>query len=142
MAINARLLDMDKTKTRAYYSNLRKDQVCDCESCRNFIVQFGLRYPLAASWLGSIGVDVAKPLETMPLCQDAEGFMLYDGPQYVVIGDADDFEAMQLEGLLVRVAASHPVVDTKEKHFVIEMLSVNENGPGPIRLGWKMDQAL
>ena len=62
---------MDTEKTRAFYSQLSGKDICGCAYCQNYVRQIRAAYPEAADYLSRLGVDVEKPLETMPLEQDS-----------------------------------------------------------------------
>ena len=67
---------MDIEKTREYYLNLKEEDVCDCEWCRNFITQIRKVYPDVAKYLDEMGVDIEKPYESWSLDPDENGNVL------------------------------------------------------------------
>ena len=82
-----------------------------------------------------LGVDIAKPFETMPLELDEAGRMPYIGPQYLVFGAEAGFAAATVKDandVEVRLAQSHPGDDIQEPHFVIEI--------EPIFLPWTVEK--
>jgi hypothetical protein len=86
------------------------------------------------AYLQTLGVDIAKPFETMPLELDEDGRMPYIGPQYLVFGAEAGFAAATVKDandVEVRLAQSHPDDDIREPHFVIEIF--------PIFLPWTVE---
>ena len=71
---------MDTEKTRAFYSQLSGKDICGCAYCQNYVRQIRAAYPEATDYLSRLGVDVEKPLETMPLEPDETGQLEYAGP--------------------------------------------------------------
>ena len=87
-------------------------------------------YPKVAEYLFSLGIDIEKPFETMPLEPDETGYIEYISPQYIAIGSPDDFVETTIDSVNVGIAESHPSTQIDETHFVIEV--------GPVRLKWIM----
>lgn len=120
---------MDAKKTRAFYSKLSSQDICDCAYCQNYIRRVRAAYPAAADYLSHLGVDIEKPLETMPLEPDEAGKLEYAGPQYIVCGTPEGFAETRIGSVHVAIASSHPSTGLEEPHFVIELY--------PIRLKWQ-----
>ena len=110
---------MDTEKTRDYYGRLTDKDICQCAYCQNYVAEIKAAYPLLTHYLDSMGVDIEKPFETMPL-EPYEGYILYIGTQYVVIGSKEGFVQTKIEDVTIDIADSHPVTDIREEHFVIE----------------------
>lgn len=125
---------MDIAKTRAFYETLAPDYVCDCDYCKNYVKEIKRAYPLLADYLQSIGVDIEKPFETMPLEPDKDGYIDYLGVQYIVLGCKDDFEKVIVADMRIDITDSHPRTDVPDAHFVIELLPTGHF----IRLRWTM----
>lgn len=121
---------MDIRKTKDFYEALTPDHICQCSYCQNYIKEIKRSYPLVADYLQSIGVDIEKPFETMPLEPDEEGYIEYIGAQYIVLGSKDDFKKTMISNVRVDITESHPSTGIKDEHFVIELFSV--------RLRWTM----
>jgi hypothetical protein len=51
---------MDIKKTRSYYENKMRDNVCQCDYCQNFIDEVKGAYPEIAEYLSSLGVNRAE----------------------------------------------------------------------------------
>ena len=124
---------MDAEKTRAFYSRLDSQDVCDCAYCQNYIRQIRAAYPAVADYLSRLGVDMEKPLETMPLEPDEAGELEYAGPQYIVCGTPEGFAETQIGSVHVGIATSHPSTGLEEPNFVIELY--------PIKLKWSFNDA-
>ncbi len=119
---------MDIERTRAYYAALTAEDLCGCDSCRNFYQEVRAAYPETAAFLDGWGVAIEKPFESFPLgCREA-GYEEYRNVQYVVFGGRDGFEPCEVGGVRIGLAESHPVTDIEEPHFVIEL--------EPFRLDW------
>ena len=112
---------MDIEHTKEYYARLTEDDLCQCEYCRTYVREIRKALPRLAAYLGSLGVDIEKPFEVLPLDETAE-YMEYLAVQYVVIGSAEGFEENTLEGMDVSVTDSHPMTNIEEDHFVIEIV--------------------
>lgn len=72
-------------QTRQYYTEIKTEDLCDCDYCKNFYLQVKEAYPLVADYLNALGVDIEKPLETSPL-EPVNGMLEYCVCQYVVFG--------------------------------------------------------
>ena len=82
----------DIEKTRAYYSSRGPESLCNCGYCQNYCARVKAAYLEVALYLDSLGVDIEKPFETMPLELDENGYLEYCGCQYVVFGSCpEDF---------------------------------------------------
>lgn len=84
---------MDIERTKQFYRELKQSDVCDCAYCRNYVKEVKKAYPAVTAYLQTLGVDIAKPFETMPLELDEDGRMPYIGPQYLVFGEEEGFAA-------------------------------------------------
>lgn len=126
---------MDITKTKAFYELLAPDYVCDCDYCKNYVKEIKRAYPLLADYLQSIGIDIEKPFETMPLELDKDGYIDYIGVQYVVLGSKDDFKKTVVSDVSIDITESHPRTNVTDAHFVIELLPINRF----IRLPWALE---
>ena len=109
---------MDIERTKQFYRELKQSDVCDCAYCRNYVKEVKKAYPAVTAYLQTLGVDIAKPFETMPLELDENGRMPYIGPQYLVFGAEVGFAAA--------------TDDIQEPHFVIEIF--------PIFLPWTVEE--
>ncbi|MBR3272044.1 MAG: hypothetical protein IKI59_08975 [Clostridia bacterium] len=112
--------------TRAYYVALPESELCGCAYCRRYRREARAALPAIAAYLDSLGVDIAKPLEAIPLCENADGTMDFIGEQYALIGTADGFTETEIGGVRISVTDAHPQTGITEPHFVIEL--------GPVRL--------
>lgn len=82
---------MDIERTKRFYRDLKRSNLCDCAYCRNYVNEVAKAYPAVTAYLQTLGVDIAKPFETMPLELDEDGRMPYIGPQYLVFGEEEGF---------------------------------------------------
>ena len=118
---------MNVEKTRAYYEDFHEGDRCPCAYCRNYEREIARAYPALAQTLEGMGIDIKKPVETMPLEPDADGIE-YIGAQYLVLGDKTGFERTRVGDVVIDLAETHPTTDLEEVHFVIEV--------GPVHLPW------
>ena len=120
---------MDIKRTKQYYKQLSSHDLCDCAYCQNYIGEIKSTYPKVAEYLFSLGIDIEKPFETMPLEPDETGYIEYISPQYIAIGSSDDFVETTIDSVNVGIAESHPSTQIGETPFVIEV------GPvGPVKI--------
>lgn len=110
---------MDIQKTRSYYNNQTRENVCQCDTCQNFIDEVKGAYPEVAEYLSSLGVDIGRPFEVFLPIETGNGYMDYYGVQYLVIGNKDGFQETEIGDISVRIAASHPDAAYKGEYFVI-----------------------
>lgn len=121
---------MNARKTMDYYVALSPDDICQCAYCQNYVRGVKSSYPLVADYLQSMGIDIEKPFEAMPLEPDEEGNIEYLGVQYIVLGSKDDFESASIGDVRIDTSESHPSTNIEDEHFVIEV--------SPICLKWTM----
>ena len=119
---------MDIERTRQYYANLGEKDLCQCAYCRNYANGIKAALPALTAYLNHLGVDIEKPFEVLPLDESTD-YMEYLGVQYVVIGNAKDFEKTTVGDMEVIKTDSHPATGICEEHFVIEIIPDH-----PIRL--------
>ena len=122
------MLRVDLEKTKQYYSSLKQDDLCDCNYCKNYCQQVKTEFPEIASYLASLGIDIEKPFETMPLEPDEMGYIEYISAEYIVYGEPDGFVKTVIDSVTVDVTDTHPSTQINEAHFVIEIY--------PVRLKW------
>ncbi len=113
---------MDIEKTRRYYDSLTDDDLCDCDSCRNFRMQIRETYPRIAEYLDTLGIDIAKPFETWSI-ELENGELLYPETMYLILGEPSGSFPVQIDDIDVHLTDSHPYVDMDDPHFVIELSS-------------------
>ena len=58
---------MNIEKTKEFYKQIKVDDLCNCVYCQNYVRRIKLSYPSLADYLNHLGVDIAKPFETMEL---------------------------------------------------------------------------
>ena len=121
---------MDIEGTKSYYEQINNRYLCDCAYCQNYVREIKVTYPKVAEYLCSLGIDIEKPFETMPLDPDETGYIEYISAQYIVCGGSVDFVKTVIGSVNVDIAGAHPSTQMNEDHFVIEIY--------PIRLKWVM----
>ena len=82
---------MDKMKTENYYRALNNENLCSCNYCRNYYKEVKETYLELSDYLARMGIDIEKPLETMPL-EPFEGSIEYIAVQYIAMGNATIFK--------------------------------------------------
>ena len=120
---------MDVQRTSDYYAHLTDDDLCQCATCRNYMMRIKAAYPRVAEYLKTMGIDIEKPFEAMPLPPCPDGTIEYMGVQYIVIGTDEGFAETAVSGVNIVMAESYPYTDIEEEHFVIEL--------APITLKWE-----
>ena len=117
---------MNKEKTKQYYDHITAADICDCEYCQNYVREVKAAYPELVEFLNSIGVDIEKPFEAIPV-GPVNGKMLYSGAQYVIMGTADVFKETSVGDVRIFITDSHPMTEIEEDHFVIEISPIYLN---------------
>lgn len=100
------------------------EALCDCVYCCNYIREIRNAYPRVAEYLLTLGVDIEKPFETIPLEPDETGYIEYISSQYIIIGNPDDFDKTVIDTVTVDITDSHPSTGIDKPHFVIEIYPV------------------
>ncbi len=103
------------------------EEICQCDFCKNYVRQIKFTYPQVARFLNSLGVDIEKPFETIPL-EPENGYLDYLAAQYIAMGTKKDFQGRKIDGVNVEIETCHPSTDIPEEHFIISIF--------PIRLKW------
>ena len=98
----------DIEKTRAYYRNLGPENICGCAYCQNYCARVKAAYPEVALYLDSLGVDIKKPFETMPLEPDENGYLEYCVCQYAVFGSCQEDFTHQIGDVTFGCSDCHP----------------------------------
>ncbi len=111
---------MNIRKTKEYYTGLTDRDLCQCAFCRTYAKEIRTSLPHIAEYLDSIGVDIEKPFEVIPVDEYTD-YMEYTGAQYIVFGEHTGFKETVIDGIYVVYADSHPADSINEKHFVIEI---------------------
>ena len=117
-------MQADVARTKAYYASISPSSLCDCAYCRNYRAQIRAAFPKIAAYLGSLGVDIEKPLENSPLDPDEKGMLEYCCCQYVVFGVCEPEYRHWIDQVEFRPAASYPGTNIEEAHFVIEFFGI------------------
>lgn len=58
---------MNTKSTKKYYEELNNKELCQCNYCLNDYEEIRKEYPELAQYLRTLGIDIQKPFETMPL---------------------------------------------------------------------------
>lgn len=104
--------------TRKYYQS-GKSRVCDCGECKSYLGEIKGAYPSIVKYLGTLGVDVAQPLELCTTGEDMGTFIEFISCEYVVLGSCEDDFRKTIDGVAFSVSESHPETGVEETHFVI-----------------------
>ena len=64
---------MDIERTKQFYRELKQSDLCGCAYCRNYVNEVAKAYPAVTAYLQTLGVDIAKPFETIFLPWTVEG---------------------------------------------------------------------
>ena len=110
---------MDIEKTRSYYANFTRDDVCKCDYCQNLIDEIKGAYPEVAEYLSALGVDIERPFEVFLPVETADGYMDYYEVQYLIIGNSEGFQETKIGDVFICIDTSHPAATYKGEYFVI-----------------------
>jgi ribosomal protein L30E len=111
---------MDINKNKEYYKTLKKEDICNCDYCKNYISQVKKQYPITSDFLKELGVDIEKPFEVIPL-EAKDDIIYYSEILYVVLGDKSEFKKAKIGKVKVELADSYPDTNIKENHYVIKL---------------------
>ena len=110
---------MDIEKTKEYYSNLKREDTCDCDYCQNYIDEIKLAYPDVSEYLSTLGVDIERPFEVLFPLDPVNGYMDYYGVEYLIAGDSGGFEETQIGDITICKTDAHPAAVYEGEYFVI-----------------------
>ena len=111
---------MDIEQTKAYYTGIKREDICGCPYCQNFIDEVRHSYPEAAAYLASVGVDIERPFEVLLPTDSADGYMDYHLVQYLIAGDVNDFQETKVGDITITISTCHPAATYKGAHFIID----------------------
>ena len=126
------VIRMNIEKTREYYENIGREDICSCIYCRNFIDEVRSSYPETADFLSSLGVDIEKPFEVFLPSDPLDGYMDYYEAQYLIAGDSAGFSETRIGDISVYLSECHPQAVYKDEHFII--------GAGVFRIKCRYDK--
>ena len=110
----------DYIKTRNHYTGLSADDLCQCRYCKTYMKGIRSAAPEAADLLETLGADIEKPFEVLPLYEDGTA-MVYSGAQYIVFGKKEDFTEISDDVLSVFITGDHPPFEADDEYYVIEL---------------------
>ena len=113
---------MNIERTREYYRHLTNDDLCQCDYCKNYVKEIKAAYPEVAKYLDSIGIDIEKPFETMPI--EIEDMIEYTAVQYIVMGNREGFQQHRIGDVEIDIANNHPFSNISDEHFILEIFPV------------------
>lgn len=117
-------MNIDISKTKAYYHSISESSMCNCNYCRSYRLQIKSAYPKVAEYLGVLGIDIEKPLETSPLEPDENGILEYCCCQYIAFGKCNSEYHDRVGDVEFRIAVSYPGTGIEQEHFVIELFPI------------------
>lgn len=117
-------MNIDISKTKAYYHSISESSMCNCNYCRSYRLQVKSAYPKVAEYLGVLEIDIEKPLETSPLEPDENGILEYCCCQYIAFGKSNPEYHDRVGDVEFRIAALYPGTGTEQEHFVIELFPI------------------
>lgn len=121
-------MNVNYEKTKHYYKELKAEELCTCDYCKNFYLHIKSTYPELSLYLQQLGVDIEKPFELYPVDPDENGNMLYLMCQYVVFGTCPKDYHHQIGTVTIDLGTSYPSTEIEEEHFVLDAY--------PIELKW------
>ena len=114
-------LHVDVEKTKAYYSVLREEDLCDCEGCRYYRAHVRHVFPIIADYFDSLGMDIAKPFHVSYVELKKENKMLYIACCYVAFGDCGLDFSQTIDGMVLTRAGACPDSGVEEPHIELEI---------------------
>ena len=108
-------MKIDKKKTINFYKDY--SDVCDCDHCKNYIYYVSDKYPKIKKYLETLGIDIKKPFELMPL--DYDDLIMYFECQYIVFGKCEKDFYKKIDDIEIFKTDNHPYTNIKDEHFVI-----------------------
>ncbi len=112
---------MDIEKTKAYYSGLKREDICECIYCQNLIDEIKQSYPDVAEYLLSLGINIERPFEVLlPIEDHINGYMDYPSVQYLIAGNSDDFKETKIGDTKIGISDCHPTAAYEGEHFIID----------------------
>ena len=117
-------LHVDVEKTKAYYSALREEDLCDCEGCRYYRANVRQAFPKIADYLDSLGMDIAKPFHVSYVELEKENKMLYNACCYVAFGECGLDFSQTVDGAVLTRAGACPDSGVEEPHIELEIIEL------------------
>lgn len=111
---------MDIGKTKQYYSKIKREELCSCIYCQNYIDEISSSYPEVSEYLMTLGVDIEKPFEVLLPLDPVDGYMKYILVQYLIVGTRDGFDETRIGNVDISFAEFHPDATYKGEHFIID----------------------
>ena len=120
-------MDVNIIKNKEYYQSISDSSMCDCSYCQCYRTQIKVAYKEVAEYLDSLGIDIEKPFEVLPLEPDENGMITYSGAQYIAFGKCEPKHICIIDNVEIRATASHPSTGIEKEHFVIELFPIKLN---------------
>lgn len=116
-------MNVNFERTKQYYKELKEEELCTCDYCKNYYLHIKSTYPELSVYLQQLGVDIEKPFE---LCSfDLEnGYIDYAISQYVVFGTCPKDYHHQIGTVTIELGTSYPSTRIEEEHFVLDLYSI------------------
>ncbi len=112
---------MDIEKTKEYYVEMKREDICDCIYCQNLIDEVKQAYPDVAAYLLSLGVNIERPFEVfLPIEDHDNGYMDYPIVQYLMVGNSSDFKETKVGNIEIGICDCHPTATYKGEYFIID----------------------
>lgn len=119
---------IDYENSKKYYERFIP---CNCEICRLYYSKISECYPEIKEYIQSLGADILKPFELIPVEFEGERRIEYISCQYIIFGQCEDGFEKQINGVrFFRNDDNHPLDnDIKERHFILDF--------GPVTISWE-----
>lgn len=112
---------MDIEKTKEYYAEIKREDICDCIYCQNLIDEIKQSYPDVAEYLLSLGVNIERPFEVfLPIEDHESGYMDFLIVQYLIVGNSNDFKETKVGNIEIGISDCHPTATYEGEHFIID----------------------
>ena len=117
-------LTIDIEKTKAYYSALREEELCDCEGCRYYRAHVRQAFPKIADYFDSLGMDIEKPFSVSYVEIEKENKILYMACCYVAFGDCGLDFSQTIDGAVLTRAGACPDSGVEEPHIELQIIEL------------------
>lgn len=117
-------MNVNFERTKQYYKELKEEELCTCDYCKNYYLHIKSTYPELSLYLQQLGVDIEKPFEVYPVDPGENRKMFYLMSQYVVFGTCPKDYHHQIGTVTIELGTSYPSTRIEEEHFVLDLYSI------------------
>lgn len=115
---------MDLEKTREYYRNSTREDICTCEYCQNLADEIKSTYPEIATYLESLGVNIEIPFNADIPYENPKGFWKYVTVNYLVCGSKEGFKETKIGDVDIELGGG-PAATYKGEYFLVQLRPIH-----------------